>query len=463
MSIFTFFRDRRRQRIITKYLNSRDVQIIGRPSSTWIPHWLRGDYTLRNSELIFAAVSRISNAISAMPVQLYKGSKPVYNDLNDLISANPNFQMTSAQFFKTMEACRSTAGDCYALKVFAPGDTLPHLEILDPTKVRPLIDRSSGELWWRVQPDEGQEFQIHDYYMIHVPFLSTNGIGGISPVSVLFDTLKYSDNIQEFNSKQLEQGVNSAIVLEAPANLGQDQKAAVVEDFMATYRETSGNILLLESGVTAKTLNLSPVDSKLFEVEKITRSKVAMVYNLPPHLLGDYSDTSFSSQEQQMLEFLMLTMLPIVTAYEHELNRKLLTRAQRKNGFHFKFDMDSILRADAATQAEVHYKAVRSGWMTPDEIRYVRNMPALPDGIGKHALVSQDLATLDYTVKDKPKVLMAALNQKEEKPDGGDGSSDSGGKESGNPKPDALPAASGKQAYRSPEKGHRESETVHTR
>ena len=164
-----------------------------------------------------------------------------------------------------------------------------------------------------------------------------------------------------------------------------------------------------------------------------------------------------------MLEFLMLTMLPIVTAYEHELNRKLLTRAQRKNGLHFKFDMDSILRADAATQAEVHYKAVRSGWMTPDEIRYVRNMPALPDGIGKYALVSQDLATLDYTVKDKPKVLMAALNKKEETPDGGDGSSDSGGKESGNPKPDALPAASGKQANRSLEEGYRKSETVHTR
>ena len=180
---------------------------------------------------------------------------------------------------------------------------------------------------------------------------------------------------------------------------------------METYRETSGNILLLESGVQAKTLNLSPVDSKLFEVEKITRSKVAMVYNIPPHLLGDYSDTSFSSQEQQMLEFLMLTMLPIVTAYEQELNRKLLSFEQRKKGYHFKFNMDSILRADAATMAEVHYKAVRSGWLTVDEIRYERNMPALPGGIGKHALVSQDLATLAYTVNEKAKVLASGKTQ----------------------------------------------------
>ena len=413
MSIQTWLRERRVKRYL-KYLNSNNVNVSGmtvRPRRTWIPHWLRGDYTLKNSELIFAAVTRISNSLSAMPIQLYQGAKPVYNELNDMMSFSPNPLMTSAQFFKTMEACRCTAGNCFALKIERKDSAVPQLNLLDPTRVYPIIENESGELWWRIQPDEGPEMYVHDYYMVHVPFISTNGIAGISPVSVLFDTLKYADNIQEFNVKQLEQGVNSAIVLEAPANLGSDQKKAMVEDFMNTYRETSGNILLLESGVTAKTLNLSPVDSMLFEVEKITRSKVAMVYNIPPHLLGDYSDSGFSSQEQMMLEFLTLTMLPIVTAYEQELNRKLLTADQRRSGLHFKFDMDALLRADAATQAEVDYKAVRSGWKTIDEIRSSRNMPALPKGIGKYALVSQDLATVDYTVNDKPKVLMRGVNE----------------------------------------------------
>lgn len=443
MSILTKLRDRRRKRIIAKYLNSNGMAIAQKPQHIWIPHWLRGDYTLKNSELIFAAVSRIANALSAMPIQLYKGSKPVYNELNDMISSSPSLLMTSCQFFKTMEACRSTAGDCFALKITRPGESVPHLEVLDPTKVHPIIEKTSRDLWWRIQPDEGKEMYVHDYYMIHVPFISTNGIGGISPVSVLFDTLKYAENIQEFNSELLKQGVNSAVVLEAPANLGQDQKASLVEDFMQTYRETSGNILLLESGVTAKTLNLSPVDSKLFEVEKITRSKVAMVYNLPPHLLGDYSDVSFNSQEQQMLEFLMLTMLPIVTAYEQELDRKLLVSGQRKSGYHFKFDMDAILRADSATQAEVYYKAVRSGWMLVDEIRYAKNLPALPNGIGRQALVSQDLAPLEYTVNDKPKVLMSAAVKREDNNGGGNEKADSGGEGAGDSEPDALPPASG--------------------
>lgn len=368
-------------------------------------HWLRGDYTLRNSELLFSAVSRISNSLSAMPVQLYKGSTPIENDLNDMISFAPNPNMTSCSFFKTMEACRCTSGNCYGLKILNVKGMLDRIDILDPARVRPIMEQNSGELWYKISPENGREFYVHNYYVIHIPFISTNGYSGVNPVSVLQETMDYAQNIQSFSVKQLEQGVNAAIVLEAPANLGEDQKKEMVKSFMSTYRETSGNILLLESGVKASSLNLSPVDSKLFEVEKITRSKVAMVYNIPPHLLGDYSDTSFSSQEQQMLEFLMLTMLPIVTAYEQELNKKLLTKTQRKKGYHFEFDMDAILRADAATQAEVDYKAIRSAWKTPDEIRAKRHMPPYPNGIGKKALVSQDLATLEYTVTQKPEVL----------------------------------------------------------
>lgn len=411
MSIFQSLKARRRQRIIEKtLLDLRNTPNRKTISGPWLPTWIRGDYTLKNSELIFSAVSRIANSLSAMPVQLYKGSTPVKSDLNDILAFSPNACMTSCQFFKTLEACRLTAGNCYALKVYDMNLQLKGLEILDPGKVKPVLEETSHELWYRITTDKGQEAYVHGFNVIHIPFISTNGIHGISPVTVLFDTLQYSDSIQAFNKDLLVKGVNSAIVLEAPANLGQEQKKQMIEDFMATYRETSGNILLLESGVQANNLNLSPVDSKLFEVERITRSKVAMVYNIPPHLLGDYSDTSFTSQEQQMLEFLMLTMLPIVTAYEQELDRKLLTREQRKKGYHWKFDMDSILRADAATQAEVDYKAVRSAWKTPDEIRSGRHLPPLPGGIGKKALVSQDLATLDYTVNEKAKVLARGIH-----------------------------------------------------
>lgn len=401
MSIFSFLSRKRETRAPKQAVKSAPPGNTPRKTLTqrliyYLPRWLRGDYTLRNSELIFSAISRISNALSAMPVQLYRDSTPVRKKIiNDLVRHSPNPNMTSCQFFKTMEACRDTYGNAYAMKVLDADWQVERIDVLDPSKVSPIMLEESGELWYRITPEKGSDYFVHNFYIIHVPFISTNGYSGINPVSVLQDTLDYNAHIEKFSASQLEKGVNAQIILEAPANLGKEQRDEAVNDMMDTYKKTGGNVLLLESGLSAHTLNLSPVDAELFEVEKISRSRVAMVYNIPPHLLGDYSDTSFSSQEQQMLEFLMLTMLPIVTAYEQELNRKLLTREERQAGYHFKFDMESILRADAATMADVNFKGVRSGWKTPDEIRRSYGDAPLPRGEGKKAWISKDLAPMD--------------------------------------------------------------------
>jgi len=402
MSIFDTYRLRRRERIIKEYL-AQNQQV---PSQRTLlrqrlPAWTRADYTMKNSELLFAAVSRMANSISVMPIQLYNKARPVYNDLNDMVAASPNPNMTSTQFMKAMEVCRCSCGSAYALKIYDAAMNLERLDILDPTKVTPVMETATRELWYKIRDDSGVEMYVHNWYVIHVPFITSNGFTSINPVSVLFDTLKYSEDIQQFNRDQLEEGVSSQIVLEAPANLGAEQRAKVIKDFLETYHETSGAILLLESGVTAKSMNLSPIDAKLFEVEKITRSKVAMVYNIPPHLLGDYNSSSYASQEQQMLEFMQLTLLSPVTAYEQEFDRKLLTKEQRRSGLHFVMNMEAILRADAVTQANVDQMSIRNGWSTVDEVRKRRNMAPYPGGIGKIPVVSQDLAPLKYTVEDK--------------------------------------------------------------
>lgn len=396
MKLFDIFRKGKKETV--KAATSRTLR-----TAPFFPRFLRSDYTMQNSEIIFSAVTRRANAFSSMPVQLYRGTTQVKNDArNDMVNAEPNPNMTACQFFKTMEACCCTEGNAYAIKEYDPDGTLSRLDILDPLRVEPVLEKESRELWYRIRPEQGQDYYIHGFYIIHIPFVSSNGIKGVNPVSVLLNTLKYNHEIQEFSVSQLQKGINAQIVAEAPANLGEAQREETVKTLMNTYKESGGNILLLESGVTAKSLNLSPVDSKLFEVEKISRSKVAMVYNIPPHLLGDYSDTSFSSQEQQMLEFLMLTMLPIVTAYEQELNRKLLTKEERRRGYHFEIDMNAILRADAATRADVHQKAIRGGWETPNEARadYGRDK----DPNGNKLLVSRDLTTLEYLIKNPDKV-----------------------------------------------------------
>lgn len=354
-----------------------------------------GDFTLKNSEIIFSAVLRLSNSLSCMPVKLYDGLNPAEDELSDLIAHEPNPTMTSCNFFKSMEACRDTEGDAYALKVYGAGMKLEKIDLLDPTRVTPCKDES-GDLWYRIQPEDGQGYYIHNYYVIHIPFLSTNGYSSVNPISVLQGTLDYASKIERFSVSMLEKGINAALVLESPSNLSPEQREQTINSFREVYEKTGGNILLLESGLKANSMDLSPIDTKYFDVEKITRSRVANVYNIPPHLLGDYSDASFSSNEEQMIEFLVFTMLPIVTMYEQEFDRKLLTSEERRAGKHFKFDMNALIRANSTVAAEVNYKAVRSAWKTPNEIR--ASYGQKPEPGGDVLLISRDLIPLDITV-----------------------------------------------------------------
>ena len=63
--------------------------------------------------------------------------------------------------------------------------------------------------------------------------------------------------------------------------------------------------------------------------------------------------------------------------------------------------MNAILRADAATRADVHQKAIRGGWEKPNEARadYGRDR----DPSGDKLMVSRDLTTLEYVIKNPEK------------------------------------------------------------
>ena len=89
-----------------------------------------------------------------------------------------------------------------------------------------------------------------------------------------------------------------------------------------------------------------------------------------------------------------------------ELNLKLLTWRERTEGYQFQFDVSAMLRADMATMAEKHQKAIRGGWMKPNEVRERDGLPPDPDG--DVLLISRDLQPL--------RMAMSETNESEGQP-----------------------------------------------
>ncbi|MBD1373722.1 phage portal protein [Hazenella sp. IB182357] len=352
---------------------------------------------LASNETVFSAITRLSNSLASLPLKLNRNFEPVNNHIGDLIATSPNLNMTSFDFVRTMETHRNTYGNAYALKMYDTRYQIESLHILDPTLVSPIIETTTNDLWYEVHGDKGR-YYVHNMDMIHVKHIYSKGYKGISPVDVLKNTVAFDKEVRQFSLDQMDSSVKASFILKYATNLDDKKRGDIRDNFKAFYKD-NGGVLFQESGYEVEPIDRKFIDTKVFEVEKITRARVATVFNIPLHFLAETDGASFSSMEQMSLEYVQNTLIPIVRMYEQELNRKLLTDKDRLQGLSFKFNVNGLLRGDTQTRAEFYFKGIRSGWFTPNEIRAYEELPPVEGG--DQLYISGDLYPIDTPIEQR--------------------------------------------------------------
>lgn len=340
----------------------------------------RTTHTLATNETIFSAVSRLSNSLAALPIKLMDGDLNHISNhpMADLLLGSPNPNMNSFEFIRTMETLRNTDGNAYALKDYDMLYQVKALWILEPSKVREVIETTTNELWYEIQGDKGV-YYVHNLDMIHVKHIHGFGYRGISPIDVLRNTIDFEGKIKQFSLDLMDGAVKASFILQMATSVGEEKKKEVYKNFKDFYSE-NGGVLIQEMGTTITPINRNFIDTKIFEAEKITRTRVATVYNMPAHMLGETEGVNYSSMEQMALEYVQGTLGVNVIQYEKEFNRKLLTAGDRRRGLYWKFNLKALLRGDVKSQAEYYFKGVRSMWLTPNEIRAWEELPPKENG-----------------------------------------------------------------------------------
>lgn len=361
---------------------------------------------IASSETIYAAVLKIANALGTMPVHLYRRYERMAEDPRDyLLSLRPNRRQSAFAFKQAMEICRCTEGRAYAIKRLDASGQLAALECWDPLRVTPYEDEATHEIWYRVTREDGGCEWLHNWYVLDFFHASTNGVTGVRVMDVLAGTVQYSEDVKAFSLENLK-NVSNAIVMDFPTTFESERRVRAVKETLEIYRANGGKIIALDAGVKASMLGGSAIEAAAFDVEGVTRSRVAMVYGLPPHMLGDYRDATAGTIEGQNIEFLTTTMNPIVQQWVEQLNYKLLTPQERRDGYTFRFDMESYLRADGSTLATVRQAQIRCGMRTVNEIRAAEHLAPVEGG--DVAFASKDLAPVKL-IADGGTIDLAAI------------------------------------------------------
>lgn len=352
------------------------------------------DVRVLSEATYFACMKVLSEAIGKLPLKLLR-----YNERNGVETARkhslyyilhdrPNPYTTASTFWSTVEFNRNHYGNAYVW-ITGAGNNL-RLWILPSTSVEVWYDDAKvladqPDIYYRYSRD-GKTYQFGSEEILH--FKSSNTLDGVLGVSVqnqLKMTISGAIKSQKMINRMYESGFTAKAVLQYTGNLSDENVKTFVQG-IETYAkgglsdEDIKNIIPIPLGSQLTPLNVKLGDNQFIEVKQYTSLQIASAFGIKPYQIGDYTKSSYASAEAQQLSFYVDTLLYIIKQYEEELTYKLLTSDEIENGYHFKFNVGVILRADLKTQIETLVKAINGGLYKANEARSLMDLEWVEGG-----------------------------------------------------------------------------------
>ena len=364
----------------------------------------------------FACLKILSEALGKLPLKLLR-----YNDKNGVstmrkhylykvLHDRPNPHMTATTFWSTVEYNRNHWGNAYVW-IQGAGNNLK-LWILPSENVEVWYDNAKAladqpDIYYLYSAGD-KVYKFGSEEILH--FKSSNTLDGVVGISVqdqLKTTIGGSIKSQKMLNKMYESGFTAKAVLQYTGSLSDENVKAFVagiESYSKGDLKDDGieNIIPIPLGSTLTPLNVKLADNQFIEVKHYTSGQIAAAFGIKPYQYNDLSKSSYASAEAQQLSFYVDTLLYIIKQYEEELNYKLLSPEEISQGYHFKFNVAVILRADLATQIKTLSQGVSNFIYTPNEARAMLDLESKEGGdrlLGNGASIPVELTGTQY-VKD---------------------------------------------------------------
>jgi HK97 family phage portal protein len=365
---------------------------------------------------VFSAVSLYADSVSTLPLdafirrdgELYPfrqgGGAPAWVQ-------NPDVDFIGyTAFYSAVITSVMLDGNAF-VRVYSNGSgEVVNLVVLNPLDVR--VKRNAlGRLVFTIlstKEDLTSENIIHV-----VDILKPGAVRGTSRVDALKENLALAKGLESFTAAFFGQGVNMQGIIEVAGALTQQQAeelASGVDRRHGGWRK-NGKTGVLTGGAQWKSTGIDPDKAGLIEQRKFAVLDVCRAFSIPPYLLGvTDGGMSYSSVEQQGLQFVAMSLRPLVAKIENAFS-KLMSRTPGGETAFIRFNMDALVRADLSARTQAYASALQAGWMSINDVRRIENMRRVDDVSADKprvplASVNIDAATL---TGDKERVAMAQM------------------------------------------------------
>lgn len=343
---------------------------------------------------VFACVRLLSESVASLPLVLYRKTKkgkekavdrPDYEVYHDV--ANP--ETDSFQFWQVMMSNLLIYGRCYAEKVFNGGGELVQMWNITTPYVKILRNSDTDELEYLVTAPNKEQYIIPKDHMLRIDWFSLDGLNTFKPLELARNAIGLAIASEEYASNYFKNGANVGGVVEYPEGMTDEQ----FEDWRKQMRETyaglsnTARLLFLEQGSKFVKVTNTPEESQMLETRKHQVREIARFYGVPPHMIGDLEQATFSNIEQQSLNFVIYSLRPYLVRIEKAIAAQNLTQEERKTLF-VKFNVDALLRGDYLSRMQGYATARQNGWMSANDIREKEDEDLIPAEEGGDAYLA---------------------------------------------------------------------------
>lgn len=333
----------------------------------------------------------LSEAMGKLPVSVENGNhEKISGDVARLLSVAPNPRQTAAEFFGTLEFARNHYGNGYAyIEWDNRTGQAKGLYPLDPRQVTIWVnntDKLTDLPYYYTYNDvkNARTYMILPGDMIHLKSWLTDSeshLAGKAVHEILADYFDGNKASQSFLNHLYQNGLQANLVIKYVGDLSTDKKKQILSELSALAgMNTAERAIPIPVGWDITPLDLKLSDAQFLEIRKYSALQIAAAFGIKPNFLNDYDKSSYSSAAAQNLSFYTDTLLYIITLYEQELSRKLLTTDQLNSGIRVHFNFNVILRTDPATQAQALATYVTNGIYQVNEAREKAGLPPVKDG-----------------------------------------------------------------------------------
>ena len=350
--------------------------------------------------IVFAAIYLKSSSIAKLPLQVFKKTKDGRERDNAhrvayLLQTRPNPRQSPYQFSFTMNVHMNTHGAAFIKQDFNRKGLVESLRLMYPSSVSIVMDKEGKVFYIEIMDDGTQQVHNEDE-VLFLPLFTTDGFNYKSPIEVAMENIGLMKAQTKHLSSFYKNGTLARGVIKVDTTLNREAKDKIREEWqkMNAGMSNSGTVAVLDSGLSYDNISI-PLDQVQFiESANFNLREIARIFNVPAHLIGDLERATFNNIEHLSMSYVEHTLMPICCQIEQEMNYKLFTRSEQREGYYVKFNMTSALRADSKTRAEYYQMMVRNGFMTVNEVRALEELDKLK-GYGDRNLISQDLTFLD--------------------------------------------------------------------